>query len=218
MKLIALVHVLSYPVLVWLVWTWLGLAESSGAALAGSLVLALVIIAAISWLLAIAFDGGLRVRSMWARSLIFVLLAVAALGVTIWLTSYRPAAADWIATKLSSGGKAQNPRRFDVVYLGVLWMAFGTVVAALVPPHYARTLRVLRNWHYWLACLVLVVIGGYVPWKLATWVPGAKTLAAQAASMGVRFAIAYLISVAALLVFASVVRRLAVPREPTPAT
>ena len=36
MKLLALVHVISYPVLVWLVWTWLGIAESSGAALAGS--------------------------------------------------------------------------------------------------------------------------------------------------------------------------------------
>ena len=103
-----------------------------------------------------------------------MLLALVALGVTIWLTSYRPAVTDWMATKLSSGGKAQNPRRFDVVYLGALWIAFGLVVAALVPPHYTRTLRVLRNWRYWLACIVLVIAGGYIPWKLATWVPGAK--------------------------------------------
>jgi hypothetical protein len=187
MKLVALVHVISYPVLVWLVWTWLGIAESSGAALAGSLVLAIVIIAAISWLLATAFDGDLRVRATWARSLLYVVIALCLLGVTLWLR------------KIS------------------FWVAFALLIAALLPPLLLRRLSVVWNWRYWLACIVLVVAGGYIPWKLATWVPGAKTLTTQAASMGVRFAIAYLISVAALLAFAYFLRRLAVPREPTPA-
>ena len=218
MKLVALVHVAAYPVLVWLAWTWLGIAESSAAALAGSLVLGVVIILALSWLLATAFDGDLRVRSSWVRSLLFVAVALAAVGATLWLAGYRPAVTDWLAAKLSSAGRAQNPRRFDAFYIGGLWLAFGLVVAMLLPSHYLRTTRVLRNWRYWLACLALVVAGGYLPWKLATWVPAAKTLATQAASMGVRFAIAYLISVTALLVFASIVRRLAIPREPTPAT
>jgi hypothetical protein len=85
MKLVALVHVTAYPLLVWLVWTWLGIAESSVISLAGSAVLAVSIIVAISWLLATAFDGELRVRATWIRSLLFVIITLWLVGVTLWL-------------------------------------------------------------------------------------------------------------------------------------
>jgi hypothetical protein len=188
MKLVALVHVVAYPILVWLVWTWLGLAESSTAALAGSVALGAVIVAATAWLLATAFDGGLHVRATWVRSLLFVLLAAVLGGVTIAL------------------------RRSQ------LWWALAFIIAALLPPLFLRTFRLWWSWRYWVACIVFAIVAGYAPWKLVTWVPATKTLAAQATSMTIRFAIAYLISVAGLLAFASIVRRLAIPREPTPAT
>jgi hypothetical protein len=176
MKLVALVHVISYPIVVWFVWTWLGIAESSALALAGSAVLAIAIIAAISWLLAIAFEGNLHVRSAWVWSLVFVVVALCLISVRLWV---------------------------------------GLIIVALLPPLLVRNLRVLINWRYWLACTALIAVGGYLPWKLATWVPGAKTLTAQAASMAIRFGIAYLISVGSLLAFAYFVRRLAIPCEPT---
>jgi hypothetical protein len=219
MKLLLLVHVLAYPVLVWLIWVWLGIAESSTAAVAGSAVLGVAVVAAVAWLLATAFEGSLRVHAAWARSLVFVVLAIALIGVAVWLAGYRPVVTAWIAAKYSGvRGTTLNPRRFDTAYLATLWTMFGIIVALLLPPHFIRTSRTIRNWRYWAACIALAVVAGYAPWKLVTWVPAAKTLAAQAASMAARFALAYLITVAALLVFASIVRRLGLPHSPSSTT
>jgi hypothetical protein len=194
----------------WLVWAWLGIAESSAAALAGSVVLGLVIVAAVAWLLATAFEGNLRVHSMWLRSLLFVLLALLLIGIAVWLAGYRPAVTGWIAAKISNArAKAVNPRSLDWIYRGVLWSALGVTIAAVLPRLFVRSSRVLRDWRYWTACLLVVLIGGYLPWKVVTWVPAANTLAMQTVSMFVRFSLAYLVGVAALLLFASAVRRLA---------
>jgi hypothetical protein len=194
--LLAAVHVLSYPVLVWLVWVWLGIAESSIFELIGSVVLALLVVAAVAWLLATAFEGSLRVsRPTWMRSLLFTLACLLLIGATLWL--------------------AANRRTYPALW----WTAFAAVIAVLLPPHFVLTWRVLRDWRYWAACAALVLVGGYGPWKVVSWVPAAKTLAAQATSMAIRFAAAYLLSVVMLLVFASVVRRLAArPTSPIEAT
>jgi hypothetical protein len=193
--MVAAVHVPSYPVLVWLVWVWFGIAESSPMELLGSVLLGLMIIVAIAWLLATAFTGGLRVTvSTWARSLVFVVACLLLLGGTLWL----------------GGSRRLHPVMF--------WTASAALIAVLLPLHFVRTLRLLRDWRYWAACMLLVVIGAYAPWKLVSWVPAAKTLTAQAASLTIRFAAAYLFAVASFLVFAFVVRRLAADQiSPTPA-
>jgi hypothetical protein len=219
-----LVHAVSYPILVWLVWTWLGVAESSTTQLALSIALGLFIVAASAWLIATAFDGSLRVRSTWLRSLVFVGIALLLLAFIAWAAAYRVQVLDWFAAKLSSlRGKAVNPRSLDTIYLGGLWLKLALIMAVLVPPLLARTWRVLRDWRYWAAVAVLALAGAYVPWRLVTWVPDVKSLASQATSMGVRFTLAYLFIVAAVLAFAYVVRRLvsvhhaAVQNEPNPA-
>jgi hypothetical protein len=221
---LGIVHAVSYPILVWLVWTWLGIAESSTTQLALSIVLGLFIVAASAWLIATAFDGSLRVRSTWLRSLVFVGMALLLLAFIAWAAAYRLQVLDWFAAKLSGlRGRAVNPRSLDAIYLGGLWLKLALILAVLVPPLLARTWRVLRDWRYWAAVAVLALAGAYVPWRLVTWVPDVKSLASQATSMGVRFTLAYLLIVAAVLAFAYVVRRLAsmhqaaVQNEPNPA-
>jgi len=196
---LAAVHLVSYPLLVWLVWVWLGIAESSAAELIGSVVLGLFVVAAVAWLLATAFEATLRVLwSPWARSLLFVVVCLILIGAALWLAGRQPPKAAWI-------------------YQTGLWAAVAAIIAVLVPLLLLRSWRVLRDWRYWIACVLLIVIGGYVPWKLISWVPAAATLAGQATSMAIRFALAYLLSVASLLAFAFAVRRFAaIPTSPTP--
>jgi hypothetical protein len=199
--LLAGVHLVSYPLLVWLVWVWLGIAESSAAELIGSVALGVLVVAAVAWLLATAFEASLRVLwSPWVRSLLFVVLCLILIGGALWLAGRQPPKAAWI-------------------YRAGLWSALAAIIAVLVPLHLLRSWRVLREWRYWMACVLLTAIGGYVPWKLISWVPAATTLAGQATSMSIRFALAYVVSVASLLAFAFAVRRLAAIRtSPTPTT
>jgi hypothetical protein len=60
----------------------------------------------------------------------------------------------------------------------------------------------LRSIGYWIGMLLAVLGGIYLPWKLVKWVPKAETLTSQAASMGVRFLIAYILVVTAVVVMA----------------
>jgi hypothetical protein len=71
--------------------------------------------------------------------------------------------------------------------------AFRSIRAAFAP---------LRSVGYWVGMLLAVLGGIYLPWKLAKWVPKAETLTSQAASMGVRFLIAYILLITAVVVMA----------------
>jgi hypothetical protein len=177
--LVALIQVLAYPLLLWLVWIWLGIPESSGWQLLGSAVLAVAILAASSWLLAVAFAGSFHVRSIWIRSLVFLLVLIVVAGGLAWRTHL------------------------------VTWGVAAVITATILPLLIYRSWRPLRSWRYWLAWAALILIGGFLPWKLVTWVPATGAMAAQALSMAVRFLFAYLVSVAALLGFAYLVRSLA---------
>jgi hypothetical protein len=176
------VQVAGYPLLVWLVWIWLGIAERSVMEILGSAALGGAIVAALAWLLASAFDGTLKVRGLWVRSLVFVIAALVIAGAGWWLT-----------------------RKIYPIAL----------IALLVPPLYRCSWRVLGKWRYWAAFVLLAGTGLYLPWKMATWVPAATSLASQTASMAARFLIAYLLAVGSLVGFAAELRRLANPTEPT---
>jgi hypothetical protein len=60
----------------------------------------------------------------------------------------------------------------------------------------------LRSLRYWPGMLIAVLGGIYLPCKLANWVPKADTLKSQAMSMGIRFLIAYILAVNAVVLMA----------------
>ena len=82
--------------------------------------------------------------------------------------------------------------------LVAIWLPPAATVAAFgFKGHIARAWRVLKRAKYWLWFVALVVVGVYVPYKLVWWIPGLGTLSKQAWSAGVRFFFAYLVLISA---------------------
>jgi hypothetical protein len=69
-------------------------------------------------------------------------------------------------------------------------------------------LRACLNWRYPAGFAVAAILGAYLPMRLVWWVPEVEGIASQAASMGARFLLAYLLAVASWLLLASLVGRL----------
>jgi hypothetical protein len=192
-------------VLLWLVWVWFGIPEATVWQLLGSASLAVVIVAGTAWVLASVIGGHMR------RALVVVVLLLALSGICFWLAQYDTAGTEWLAVRISRiRGRAVNPRHLAWIFPAVRWTIFAVVAFVAAAP------RSARSWRYWLLALGLVVAGGYVPWKLVTWVPAVKGVTMQATSMGVRFLLAYTVTVAALVGFGMLLRRL--PENRTAAT
>lgn len=61
-----------------------------------------------------------------------------------------------------------------------------------------------RHWWYWVAAIVLLVVGIYLPYRMMLWVPGVSGLALQMVSFTLRAAVGYLLLVTAWLMLAYV--------------
>jgi len=61
------------------------------------------------------------------------------------------------------------------------------------------------NWRYPAGFASATILGVYLPLRLVWWVPEVEGIASQAASMGARFLLAYLLAVASWLLLASLV-------------
>lgn len=82
---------------------------------------------------------------------------------------------------------------FLMVLLAASWLPVASTVAAvgLRTSAMVRSWRLLKSGSYWLWFWGLMIVGGYVPYKLVWWIPDLKTLTLQAWSAGLRFALAY---------------------------
>jgi hypothetical protein len=205
-----------FAAILWLVWVWLGIPESSVWELLGSVALAMVILAGLGWLLACVLSGQLWSRSLWVLMSLLVIALFAAAGVSLWLAGLDAAAAEWLAMRISrTRGRAVNPRTLSWVFPALRWGGFAVLAFISIGPLATGGWRILRSWRYWLLAASLVLAGAYLPWKLITWVPAAKTLTTQAISVAVRFGLAYTLSVAALVAFGVLLRRLPAIRTAT---
>ncbi len=63
--------------------------------------------------------------------------------------------------------------------------------------------RSLKNWRWWVSYVVLIVVGGYLPYRLTKWVPDVSTMGREFASMIVRLGIAYVVATAAWMLVVS---------------
>ncbi len=195
-------QLLGYPVLVCLVWLWLGIPEQSVPQLIGSVLLGIAIVFGLAGLLASAF------KARFSRMLAFVVLVGVVVGIVYWLSGYSGAAGAWLAAKVSYWRRRpSNPNAWTSRYGWMLW----TVCAVALFGVFAWLAggRMLpRRWTYWLMCVGLVIAASWLPWKLLWWVPKFDTITAQTVSLTLRFGIAYLLWLGSLLLFAAGVRRL----------
>lgn len=181
-----LILVAGYPLVMWLVWIWLGVAERDPGDLILSVVLGVAIVAGLTGLVWIVFGGSLP------RSLGFVLSIL----LLTMLMSLLP----------SSGPKLRSIYPWAVRAGTLVLMA---ILLALV---LLGTTTMFRRWQYWLAWCALAVGVYAIPSWLVGWVPQLTSMTAQTTSMVVRFGLAYLIALGTLTAFARYVRQMANPQ------
>ena len=203
---------------------WLLIPDAHGWQVAGSALLAVAVIALVLWLRAgtlawfriAEFRKEARIWRAYRRALrhvpalgiwvlVFVLLAWMLWGVH----GYVPQFAVWLRQKLGAGPPPRNIMNdlnwllllIAGVLLPGLWVPMATTISAVGfrPEHVILSRRVWTRPLYWLWFCLLLGIGFYVPYKLVRWIPDLQTLRQQTWSMGIRFLIAYLISVTAFL-------------------
>jgi hypothetical protein len=71
--------------------------------------------------------------------------------------------------------------------------------------------RAWRAWRYWLSTLACVTVGCLGFWKLAEWVPRARGIPGQSASMVARLGLGYVIALGAWLVILALVEEAIAP-------
>lgn len=174
----AAIQAAGYPVLLGLVYEWLGIADRSAWDVALSGVLAAAIVCGAVWLMVHAIGGPAR------RSLAWVAAAAAVAAGSVWISG-----------------------RVKPLYAASAWMVGIAALVALLPV-VAGARPVLGRRRYWALALALVAAGVALPWLLVRWVPQFQNFGAQTASLVVRFGMAYAIALAAWLTLVSLPRRL----------
>jgi hypothetical protein len=224
------------------VYFWLLLPDAHGWQVAGSGLLAPVVIFFGLWLRAGSF-AYFRVAefrenaAVWrafhhaVRHLIALALWAVLLAIVEWrlfsLRQYAPQFGVWFWQK--SGLHIGSPRQMfhaaDWLLGFLIWILFpivwlpvaSTVAAAgLKPRRMLHSLRVLKRLAYWLWFWALMQIGAYIPYKLVWWIPDLSTLTKQAWSMGARFVLAYLFLITAWVALLLVVGSQVEKEDPEP--
>jgi hypothetical protein len=145
------------------------------------------------------------------RHLIAVMLCAAVFALLVWmfwrLFIYTPQFGVWLRQKLNAGPSPRVVTRATnwlialavFVLIPAIWLPIASTLAAfgVQGARIRRSLHVLTRPLYWLWLCLVIVVGGYIPYRLVWWIPKFETVKAQAWSMGLRFFGAYLLAVSA---------------------
>ncbi|MGB8772246.1 MAG: hypothetical protein WCC92_21740 [Candidatus Korobacteraceae bacterium] len=214
------------------VYFWLLLPDAHGWQVAGSALIAIVVVFFGLWLRTGTFayfrvaefrDNATVWRAFRHALRHMVALAVWAIfmAAIVWLLislrRYAPQFGVWFwqrAPALRFGTPRQVSHAADWVLRFLLWvlvpavwLPIATTVAAagFRLKRMARSLRVLRRPVYWLWFWGLMLVGAYVPYRVVWWIPDLSDLRKQAWSMGLRFFVAYVILITAFVALVLVV-------------
>lgn len=201
---------------------WLVIPDARGWQVAGSAVLALLVVFLVAWLRAGTFAyfrvaefrepgevGGAFRRGL--RHVIPLMILAAMFALLAWclwsLYLYTPQFGVWLRQKMGGGVSPRAVTRVAdwlitavlCVLMPAVWLPVASTVSAfgVQAARIKRSWRVLKQTRYWLWLVILLALGGYVSYRLVWWVPQFETIKAQAWSMGLRFLAAYLIAVTA---------------------
>lgn len=221
---LAISHVVGNGLLLWLGYYWLGIGESDGPHLVWSALVLLLFGLLAIWLHGTAFalfNRELRpnfpsAAKTAARNLIpLFVLAIATIAI-YWVLArlYNEfghkafVIASYITLHLR---KPVSPRRVLAWYHALIWALRWVIVPVLLLPLAAnatvlgwrgyrwRSIRRSGNVLYWIEVCALLLIAIWIPLRLLHWIPELTRFSAQMASFVARFALGYLLFVAALL-------------------
>jgi hypothetical protein len=203
---------------------WLLIPDARGWQVAGSALLAAIVVVLMLWLRAgtlayfrvpefrkdgtvwRAYRHALRhVRALALWAVVFLVFAWLLLS----LRPYIPQFAVWFRQKIGTGPSPRNimadANWLLLVVVGIvmpgLWLPIATTVSAVgfKPEHIVRSRGVWKHPLYWSWFALLLGFGTYLPYKLVWWIPDLQTIRQQAWSMSLRFLLAYLIGVTAFI-------------------
>jgi hypothetical protein len=203
---------------------WLRIPDAHGWQVAGSALIALIVVVSVLWLragtLAWFRVGDFRsqgtiwqaYRHSWRHvlalgiwALVFVVLAWMVWG----LYGYVPQFSVWFRQKSGVGPPPRNLMRdinwlllIGVFVLPGLWLPMATTISAVGfrAEHIVLSRRVWKRGIYWLWFCLLLGASVYIPYRLVWWIPDLQTLRHQAWSMAGRFLVAYIIGVTGFVV------------------
>lgn len=211
-------------VLLALAWFWLGMGVGSLWALAGLVLLAVVMVC----LSALLHGSGLAAfrpmtlreafgaaRARLPRLVCYTLLALALLLAWDLAGSFAREAGQWAASAATFSSQSPvKPETMEGVYVWALRIAF-VGLALLLHPVAGRlaggidsAVRVWKQPAYWLGGVVFSVFGLLLPWWLLHWVPAFTAIGMETASAMARFGAAYVLAVASWAAMAALMARL----------
>ena len=214
-----LLNLFGNAVLLSAVYLWLVLPDAHGWQVAASGLLALLVIFFGLWLRTGSFAyfrlSEFRERgAVWQafrhglRYIFAVLVWIIPLAAVEWglfrLRQYAPQFGVWFWQKVPAlrfGSPRQIYHAADWLLLvlmalaAALWLPVGITVAATGWKwvKMRHSLRVLKRIKYWGWAVAFAVIGGFVPYRIVSWIPDLNSLSKQAWSAGLRFLAAYLL-------------------------
>lgn len=219
-----LTYVIANALLLYLGYLWLGMSESDGVHLAGSIAVLLFVVFCSLWVHGTAlasFDrsAGLGFPAAVRRTLgnLLPLFAIAVAAAIIygllawWHDSFAHSAfliGSYGTMKLR---KPVSPSAVERGFHVLIWILRWVIVPVVLLPLAAaaaidgwsgfrwRSLRPSRRVLYWIETCALLVCAVWVPLLLVNWMPPFQSFAAQFASLAVRLIVGYLIFIAALL-------------------
>ncbi len=228
-----LLNLIGNALLLAAVYFWLLLPDAHGWQVAASGVLAIIVVFFGLWLRTGTF-AYFRVAefrdhaTVWRafRHALRHMIALAIVAIPFaalewWLLSlrkYAPQFGVWFWQKAPAFLRLGSPRQVFHAADWLLWLLIWLLIPAVWLPiamtvaaaglrlaRMARSLRALKRIGYWLWFCGLMLIGGYVPYKLVWWILDLSDLRKQAWSMGLRFLVAYVILISAFVALLLVV-------------
>jgi hypothetical protein len=219
------IHVVANAALLAAIYGWLWIPDQTAVHLLAAIAAAIAILLVASWLHASTLEhfrinhesGEARVRVSFKPSkrriglfALWLVVLCAAIVLVLQLNDHLQPTANRIASALTLW--LRRPFR-PVSIANVLSIAVTGGAFILVP------LVLLQLWNrskrstFLLIYVGLFLICAYLPYRLIWWVPTFRGLYGQAASMTVRFGLAYLLSVTGWLVLASTLGRRRIRRQ-----
>ena len=208
-------HAIGHLALFGLTYYWLGLPASSTGKLALSAVLALIILLLVAYLVAFAFNRDARLSlSRIPPMLVWLGLLLPVAAVFSWACGKTHDVDQWI----NSGLTLATRTPVNLTYLGkVLATLLAILAIRLLLPVAARTANSgfegLRDWRpvklslgYLAASTAYAFAGLWLPWTLFWWIPNLASFEGQMLSFILRLGAAFILYVAAWLIFAGHIR------------
>ncbi len=238
-----LLNLVGNAALVACVYFWLLLPDAHGWQVAGSGLLAILVIFCGVWLRTGSFAyfriAEFREHATVGRAFRHALRHLVALAFwailfgcfalcLLWMHKYTPQFGVWFWQKLPAGLRVGSPRQMMHAADWLLCVIFGLALMTWLPmastvsavglktQRMARSARVLKRASYWLWFWTLAIIGVYIPYKLVWWIPDLATLRQQAWSAGLRLSIAYVVFISTWVAMLLVVGEWAEKQDPDP--